>query len=99
MNVVFTAEAEKDLHAIGAYIVQNNPSRALTYIAELEKCCVELGQFAKAYPLLSSRPNSGIRRRTFGNYLIFYRVREFAVEILHVLHGAQHYERILFPDE
>jgi plasmid stabilization system protein ParE len=31
-------------------------------------------------------------------YLIFYRVSDEGVEILHVLHGARDYEAILFPD-
>jgi plasmid stabilization system protein ParE len=38
----------------------------------------------------------GIRRRPFGNYLIFYRVG--AIEVVHVLHGARDYERLLFPE-
>ncbi len=51
-----------------------------------------------ASPLLTNRPGSGIRRRTYGNYLIFYRVSGTAVEVLHILHGARDVERILFPD-
>jgi plasmid stabilization system protein ParE len=42
---------------------------------------------------------SGIRRRPHGNYLIFYRVRESIVDVLHILHGARNYETILFPDD
>jgi plasmid stabilization system protein ParE len=41
----------------------------------------------------------GIRRRPWGNYLIFYRVGDDSVQILHVLHGARDYEKILFPDD
>jgi toxin ParE1/3/4 len=40
----------------------------------------------------------GIRRCVHGNYLIFYRVRADAVDIVHVLHGAMDYESMLFPD-
>jgi plasmid stabilization system protein ParE len=36
----------------------------------------------------------GIRRRVHGNYLIFYRVREELVEVVHVLHGARDYETL-----
>ncbi|WP_415086733.1 hypothetical protein [Labrys sp. (in: a-proteobacteria)] len=31
--------------------------------------------------------------------MIFYRLTVSNVEILHVLHGARDYERILFPDD
>jgi plasmid stabilization system protein ParE len=40
----------------------------------------------------------GIRRCVHGNYLIFYRVREESVDIVHILHGATDYESLLFPD-
>lgn len=98
MTVVFTTEAERDLGAIGRYLVDHNPSRALDFIAGLQGCCLELGRMPHASPLLTSRPGSGIRRRTYGNYLIFYRVSGTTVEVLHILHGARDVERILFPD-
>ena len=40
--------------------------------------------------------SAGIRRRVYGNYLIFYRVNVSAVEVLHILHGARDYEQIIF---
>lgn len=40
-----------------------------------------------------------LRRRVYGNYLIFYDLRPEAVEILHVLHGARDYAAIVFPGE
>jgi plasmid stabilization system protein ParE len=42
--------------------------------------------------------DESIRRCVYGNYLIFYRVREEAVDIVHILHGATDYESLLFPD-
>jgi plasmid stabilization system protein ParE len=40
-----------------------------------------------------------IRRRVFANYLIFHRIAEESVEVIHVLHGARDYEPLLFPEE
>lgn len=34
-----------------------------------------------------------------GNYLIFFRVSDEAVDVLHILHGARDYEKLLFGDE
>jgi plasmid stabilization system protein ParE len=31
------------------------------------------------------------------DYLIFYRVGAELVEVIHILHGAQDYEALLFP--
>ncbi|MFF0950878.1 type II toxin-antitoxin system RelE/ParE family toxin [Rhizobium leguminosarum] len=42
--------------------------------------------------------HTGIRRRPYGNYLIFYRVGEDRIEILHILNGAQDFESILFSE-
>lgn len=33
------------------------------------------------------------------HYLIFYRIQADTVQVLHVLHGAMDYERILFPED
>ncbi|WP_334265234.1 type II toxin-antitoxin system RelE/ParE family toxin [Bradyrhizobium amphicarpaeae] len=43
--------------------------------------------------------HKGIRRRPFGSYLIFYRVGNDAIEVIHVLHGARNYEPLLFPED
>jgi toxin ParE1/3/4 len=40
----------------------------------------------------------GIRRRPFGNYLIFYRVGPDAIEVVHILHRARDFEPLLFPE-
>ena len=43
--------------------------------------------------------DEGIRRRPFGRFLIFYRVGQDAIEVIHILHGARDYESLLFPEE
>lgn len=40
----------------------------------------------------------GVRRRVYGAYLVFYRLDEAAVTILHVLHAAKDYDVILAAD-
>lgn len=99
MKVVLTEQAVADLISIGRYIQQDNPARAATFVAELEERCGRLGMTPKAFPLVPGREPAGIRRRVHGNYLIFYRIRANAVEVLHVLNGAMDYEPILFPEE
>jgi len=42
--------------------------------------------------------HTGIRRSLFGNYLIFYRVGDDRIEVIHILHGARDYEPLLFPE-
>ena len=40
----------------------------------------------------------GIRRRVHGRYLIFYRINESQITVLHILNGAMDVEAILFPE-
>jgi toxin ParE1/3/4 len=99
MIVVLTETAIADLIAIGRHIETDNPQRAKTFVAELESRCYELGAMPKAFALIPRHEHSGVRRRLYRNYLIFYRIAADLVEVLHVLHGAQDYETILFPDD
>jgi toxin ParE1/3/4 len=99
MKVVVTDEALADLKQIGRFIANDNPDRAESFVAELYDRCQGLGAAPRAFPFIPNWEDRGIRRRSHGNYLIFYRISHDAVEIIHILHGARDYEAILFPDE
>lgn len=99
MKLVFTDEARADLLQIADWIAEDNPGRAFTFVEELENRCARLMRTPRAYPLVPRHESSGVRRLPHREYLIFYRVGAGRLEILHVLHGARDYERILFPDE
>ncbi|HZC15718.1 MAG TPA: type II toxin-antitoxin system RelE/ParE family toxin [Caulobacteraceae bacterium] len=98
MKVVLTRSAEADPEAIVDWIAKDSPRRALTFIRELRTRCMALGEHPRAFPLVPRYETHGIRRRVYGNYLIFYRIEETQVTILHVLHGARDYEPLLFPE-
>jgi toxin ParE1/3/4 len=93
-------DRDGDCHlvAIGRHIKADNPKRAETFVAELEFRCHQLGAMPKAFALVPRHEASGVRRRPYLDYLIFYRIVADTVEVLHLLHGAQDYEAILFPD-
>ncbi|WP_292231228.1 type II toxin-antitoxin system RelE/ParE family toxin [Mesorhizobium sp.] len=96
-RLVFTAQAEMDLEAIGDHIALDNPLRAATFIQELRSDCLRLRTSPERHPVVERYRSLGVRRHIHGRYLIFYRVSPDAVEILHVLHGAVDFENILFP--
>ena len=99
MKVVIAAEAVSDLEHIGDYIATNNPRRADTFVQELVERCLRLAEMPRAFPLVPRYEHTGVRRRPYGDYLIFYHIGLDTVDILHVLNGAQNYEAILFPDD
>lgn len=98
MIVVLTAEAETDLEAIAVYIARDSVTAALNVVHELREKCLTLTETPRGYPLVPRYEHHGIRRRPFGSYLIFYRVGTEAIEVVHILHGARDYERLLFPE-
>jgi toxin ParE1/3/4 len=98
MLVIFTPPAETDLEAIGDYTAARSPARALTFVLELRDKCESLADAPRAYPLVPRYEHAGIRRRRYGDYLIFYRIGVDTIDIVHILHGARDYESILFPE-
>jgi plasmid stabilization system protein ParE len=95
VKVVIAEAAWEDMLEICRTIGLDSPRRAETFLEELYDRCIKLGDMPAAFPLTPGYEQQGIRRRPFGNYLIFYRIGTEAVEILHVVHGARDYDQIL----
>ena len=95
MIVTFNDEALRDLEDIGDFIARDNPRRAATFVDELVDKCLDIGAFSQAYPLVERYARRGIHKRGYRRYLIFYRVIDSRVEIIHVLHGARDYLALL----
>lgn len=98
MKVVFTRAAEGDLESIGDFIARDNPKRAGSFLRELRQAATDDGKFPEGFQLVARRESHGIRRRPFGAYLVFYSVMQNHITIVRILHGAQDYEAILFPE-
>jgi toxin ParE1/3/4 len=97
VKVVFAPSAKLDLRDIAAWISRDNPGRAATFVEDIVDRCHTLADMPRRYPLVPRYEQHGIRRMPFGEYLVFYRVTDDAVQIVHVLHGARDYEKLLFP--
>jgi toxin ParE1/3/4 len=98
VRVVFSRAARIDLEQIGDYIARNNPRRALTFVAELRTAALSLREAPYAFPLVPRLERLGVRRRPVGRYLVFYRIDEDVIAIVHILHSARDYEPLLFPE-
>ena len=96
--MVISAEAELDLDGIASCIAERSAKIALKFVQELREKCESLADAPRGYPLVPRYEHLGIRRRPFGNYLIFYRAGPDAIEVVHILHGARDCEPLLFPE-
>jgi toxin ParE1/3/4 len=85
-----TAPAERDLADIGDYIALDNPSRAASFIDEIEARFTEIARRPSLYRLRDD-VMAGIRAAPYGRYLIYFRHEaDGEVVFLRVLHGARH---------
>jgi plasmid stabilization system protein ParE len=98
MKVIITPAAKNDIAAISDYISADNPGRAVTFAAELLESCQDLADMPRAFPLVPRYEKTEIRRRPHGRYLIFYHVDRDRIYVIHIIHAARDYERVLFPE-
>lgn len=90
-------QAERDLGAIGSYIAEDNPERAIAFTRELRDAAKGLSEWPERFPVVARYRHAMLRRRSYGNYAIFYHVAEEAVMVLRIAHGARDFASI-FPD-
>lgn len=90
MKVVWTRAALQHLKDAREYIKIDNPKAAAGQIERIEVCVSRIG----AFPMMG---RSGMRAGTREfpvpgtPYILVYRVREDAVQVLAVLHGARNW--------
>jgi toxin ParE1/3/4 len=89
LKVEFSNEAGIDLEAIGDWIAQDNPNRAYSFVRELRNECLKLKDFSKLNSLFKNSDLGEVRKRPYGNDIIFYVVENDIVIIARILHGAR----------
>jgi toxin ParE1/3/4 len=87
MRVEISPLAERDLEAIGDYIADDSPPRAVSFVAELRTQCAKIAKAPQAY---RARPElgEGLRSCAHGNYAIFFTATKARLTIVRILHGA-----------
>ena len=91
MKLKYTGRSKVDLRNITAWIADENPTRAKSFVSELRAACRSVLSFPESSQILEVSRKQTVRRKVHGSYLIFYRVTGQTVEILRILHGAQDY--------
>jgi toxin ParE1/3/4 len=88
-------QIERDLDQITEYIATHNPSRAISFVAELRLEFRTIATNPKGY---QEHPEigAGFRKAVFGEYLILFRIHEKVVEIRRVVHGARNLKNLTF---
>lgn len=96
MPLIISPFARQDLEEIGAFIAADNRTRARTFILELRQACRTPTREPNRYPL-DPDLGTGVRRRAYASYLIFYLVRgEHTIIVLRVVHSARDVRQLSF---
>ena len=88
-----TRQAELDLLEIWLYIAEDNPGAATRLLHRVDETCRRLAEsphLGRAREQLAR----GLRSLPVSNYLLFYRHRGDAIELIRVLHGARDLEAL-----
>ena len=93
-RLVILPAARADLIEIGDFIAQDNPGRALSFLAEIEAKMQEAFERPESFPARDD-VCAGLRSARHGRYLIFFLNADEEVQIVRVLHGARDLPRIL----
>ena len=88
-QIVITIAARADLDDIWFYIASDNPANADRFLDRLIDVATGTLTVAPFSGREREELGDGLRSLPVENYLIFYRVRDSAVEILRVIHGAR----------
>ena len=89
MIVDFTPAARDDLAAIGQWIAQDNPLRAITFVDELIDAAEDLVNGLERFPEIDPRRYPGVRRRNHRAYRIYYRLTDDTIAILNIHRGRR----------
>ena len=100
---VRTPQAKTDLIDIAAYIGRDSPAIADRFLDAAEETISRLAERPPIDRICQFRegPLRGLRRwaiRGYVNYIVFYHVRDYGIEIVRVLHGARDIDAVLQDD-
>jgi toxin ParE1/3/4 len=95
MKAVLTEAALKDLMAIARHIGKDDIPAARRFTAALRSRAHAVGRNPRLYPLAEGFEAAGIRRRLYRGYLILYVEKNRRVEVLHIVHAARDWSRLV----
>ena len=89
MKVLWTEEALHDLDEIADYLITHFPAVAPLLAKRINDTVARIRRWPQSARTSAGRPNVRVVPLGRFPYKIFYRVREDAIEVLHVHHGAR----------
>jgi toxin ParE1/3/4 len=92
-RLVLSPAARDDLLTIGLYIAEDNPTRAESFVAELEAKAREIADWPSRFAARDDI-SLGLRAAIHGPYLLLFRELDDEVRVVRILHGARNLPQI-----
>ncbi len=89
MRILWSPLSLDRVSEIAAYIAQDNPIAAESWINTVFKKVEELEAFPERGRIVPEIGNKTIRELIYGNYRIIYRLEEKRISVLTIRHGKQ----------
>ena len=99
MRVVLADSASADLDGIVDWIGADNWDGAESFRNALRDKCATLASNPRRYPIVARMGNDNVRKLSYRDYLIFYRVLEKRVEVVRIVHGKRDWVALLQGQE
>ena len=95
MRVVLADSASADLDDIADWIGADDWDRADSFRNALRNKCATLASNPKRYPRVDRAGTASLRKLSYHDYLIFYRVLDNQVEVVRIVHGKRDWVPLL----
>ena len=91
--------AQLDMEQIFDYIAVElcNPTAAIGQINDFEKAFDNVCTFPESCPYINNEyvKDKSLRKLIVNNYIAFYRVKDYEIQVVRVLYGMRNYEALL----
>ena len=91
MKLTFSPAALRDLRDIADWIAGDDADIAYRFASELETKARAILAMPLAFPFAPHSADFGIRKRSYGDYLILYRATSDRVRKLRIVNGKRDY--------
>jgi toxin ParE1/3/4 len=95
VRVALSSKATEELRRIAGFIAQDNPPRAVSFVAELRDVAQRLADMPQAFPLVPRYERYGIRRRSWKGYGILYSAMPDRIFVHRIIGPGQDHDRAL----
>ena len=99
MKVHWTDTAVEHLAKIHAYMAHDSPAYASRVVDRLTRRSKQIGRFPNSGRVVPESDHPQVREVIEGAYRIVYRIKEKQIDVIAVIHGAQHSPWMLRSEE